>query len=74
MLAIGGCRYPWSPYKSVVEIDLDTLEVGNSLELEEAVVAHESVYDAKNSCAYIVGGANGGGFNRWIYKLKEGKV
>lgn len=23
---------------------------------------------------YIIGGANGGGFNRWIYKLKNGKI
>jgi hypothetical protein len=33
------------------------------------VVAHETVYDNKNYCAYIIGGANGGGFNRWIYKI-----
>lgn len=47
MLTVGGCRYPWSPYKSVIEIDLNTLEVENSIELEDPVVAHESIYDPK---------------------------
>ncbi len=70
MLIVGGCKFPWSPYATVSEVDLNSLEVVNTIELEAAVVAHESVYDNKNHCVYIVGGANGGGFNRWIYKLK----
>lgn len=70
MLIVGGCRFPWSPYKSITEIDLDAFEISGSIDLEEAVVAHESVYDSANRCVYVLGGANGGGFNRWIYKLK----
>ena len=32
-------------------------------------MAHESVYDYQDHCVYVVGGANGGGFNRWIYRI-----
>jgi hypothetical protein len=39
----GGCRYPQSPYKSIVEINTTTGQVTNSIELDRGLVSHDSV-------------------------------
>jgi hypothetical protein len=68
----GGCKLPHSPHKRVTCIGLEKMESIGSIELPEGLVAHDSVYDPINNCLYVIGGANGSGFNQFIYQIKEG--
>ncbi|CAM5998960.1 unnamed protein product [Sphagnum balticum] len=70
LTVIGGCRFSHSPYNSVVEIDLKTLTVGNSLQLDQGLVSQDSV--VRGDAILVFGGANGGNFSETVYVIRGG--
>ena len=64
---MGGCRFPHTPYKNIVEINVDTDTVSNSLQLELGLVSHDAV--CREGRLYVFGGSNGGDFNNAILVL-----
>ena len=70
MTVVGGCRFPHAPYNSIVELDLETLKVTNSLNINTGLVSHDAV--ERDGKLFIFGGSNGGDFNSIIYVLSKG--
>ena len=59
---VGGCKEPQSPWKDILEYDINKMEVTNKKTLKFGLVSHDSfVY--KGSLV-VHGGSTGGDFNR----------
>ena len=67
LTVVGGCRFAQSPYKTIVEIDIDKQKVTGSLAMETGLVSHDLV--EREGKLYIFGGSNGGDFSNYIYVL-----
>jgi hypothetical protein len=72
LTVVGGCRFPHSPYKAIVEIDLNTYQTNHELHIEQSLVSHDSVN--RNGILYVFGGSNGGDFNSTIFVLDKGVI
>lgn len=72
LTVVGGCRFPHSPYSAIVEIDLDSAQQTNLLQMAHGLVSHECV--EAGGKLYIFGGATGGDFSSSVQVVSEGKV
>jgi hypothetical protein len=72
LTVVGGCHFPHSPYKAIVEIDLNSYQVSNELHIEQSLVSHDAV--DRQGRLYVFGGSNGGDFNSTIFVLDRGII
>lgn len=72
LIAVGGCRHANSPYKTILEYDLDQGKLAHTIELKFGLVSHESII--VDGHLIIVGGSTGGDFNHSIIILYKGEL